>query len=327
MPDPNLAHNTETPNPEPADPDELRPQRQCFEDIARAADAAVVHDVDLVAHGIDDVLQRVEAGDGAVDLASSVITNDETVNTELYRLPRIVHALDPLDAKGAPAGDALPRLHQPGDFLPAPGAAMPDVVDPERACLLGFFCGIDALFLQDTLEDGIGEADIRADATVEGIVPDRDIVVAPAELPSVGREDTGVETVFEGAGEEGDGEGIVMGHVELVETRAGGIGCGNGFDTCATGGREGVGEVQLLSDTSDGEFAGRMVDLVDPNRGESDRSGDLRKGLEEGCREGRGRCWEETFVAKDCSCTISSIGVDKLAWDNAMPEECLTWSL
>ena len=42
---------------------------------------------------------------------------------------------------------------------------------------------------------------------------------------------------------------------------------------------------------------------------------------------GRGRCWEETFVTEDCSCTVSGIGVDKLAWDNAMPEECLAWSL
>ena len=34
-----------------------------------------------------------------------------------------------------------------------------------------------------------------------------------------------------------------------------------------------------------------------------------------------------TFVTEDCSCTVSSIGVDKLAWDDAMPEERLTWRL
>ena len=77
-----------------------------------------------------------------------------------------------------------------------------------------------------------------------------------------------------------------MGHVELVETRAGGIGCGDGFDTCAAGGREGVGEIQLLSDTSDGEFAGGVVDLVYSDRGKSDRGGDWQRDLVEGWRWG-----------------------------------------
>ena len=46
-----VAHDTETPDPETTDEDEFRAKCQGLEDIACAADARVVHDVDLVADG------------------------------------------------------------------------------------------------------------------------------------------------------------------------------------------------------------------------------------------------------------------------------------
>lgn len=46
-----VAHDTEAPDPETANEDELGAESESLEDVAGTTDAAVVHDVDLVADG------------------------------------------------------------------------------------------------------------------------------------------------------------------------------------------------------------------------------------------------------------------------------------
>lgn len=180
---------------------------------------------------------------------------------------------------------------------------MPHVVDPHGAGLFRVRLGVDTRGREALLEDGVGEAQVGADAFVEGVVARRDVVVAPAELPRVGCEDADGEAGFEGAFEEGHGQFVVVRHVELVEAGAVAIGCGDVLDRRAAGGAEAVGEVELFGDFGDGEFAERVVDLVDADGSEADGSGD--------------------FVPKDRGRGVSDVGVNELARDDAVAEEGL----
>jgi len=182
-------------------------------------------------------------------------------------------------------------------------APVPHAIDPERPRALRLLHRIDALRREPFPEHRVREAQIGADAAVEGVVAGGDVVVAPAELPGVGGEEAGGEAGVVGAFQERDGQFVVVRHVELEETRAGAVGCGDVFDGGGAGGAEAVGEVEFLGDARDGELAVGVVDFVDADRGEADRGGD--------------------FVAEDCGCCVAEVGVDKLARDDAVPEEGL----
>lgn len=118
---------------------------------------------------------------------------------------------------------------------------MPHIVDPQRARLFRLRLGVDACGGEALLEDRVGEAEVGADAFVEGVVAGGGVVVPPAELPGVGREDASAEAGFESAFEEGDGQFIVVRHVELVEAGTFSVGGRYIFDGSAAGGTEAVG--------------------------------------------------------------------------------------
>ena len=303
MPDPGLTHDAQAPNPQPAHPDKLRSQRERLSDIAGAADARVVHDVCLVADGSDDVFESVEAGDGAVDLASGVVAHDDAVAADFDGFLGVFDALDAFEAKGPTAADAFPCLDEPGDFLPAPGAAVPDAVDPSGARTLGVFFGVNALGCQALLEDGVTETEVGADAAVEGVVSCCHVIVAPAKLPGVGCEDADVEAGVEGAGEEGDCQLVIVGHVELVETRGLAVCFGDFLNGVGAGCGEAVWEVEFFGDSSYGNLSGGVVDFVDADWGEAEGRGD--------------------FMAKDCRGSVADVGVHQLSGDDAMAEESL----
>lgn len=147
---------------------------------------------------------------------------------------------------------------------------MPDGVDPHGARLVGVGGRVDAGGGEAFLEDRVREAQVGADAVVEGVVACCDVVVAPAELPGVCREDAGREAGFVGPCEERDGELVVVGHVELVEAGAGAVGFGDGFNRVAACCAETVGEIELFGDFGDGEFAERIVNFVYANWSEAD---------------------------------------------------------
>ena len=304
MPDPRLPHDTQPPHPQPADPHELGPQRQRLADVAPAADAAVVHDVRLVAYGSHDVLQRIQRGDRAIDLPARVVAHHDAVDAELDGPLRVRDALDAFKAEGLAAADGLPRLDQPGHLVPVVGTAVPHVVDPHGARALGLLLGINARGREALLEDRVREPQVGADAAVEGVVPLRDVVVAPAELPGVGGEDANVEAGLEGARQQADGQFVVVRQIQLVEAAAGTVGGGDVLDGRGARGREAVGQVELLGDFGNWELTLRVVDLVDADGGEADGRGD--------------------FVPEDCGAAGADVGVDELAGDDLVAVEGLS---
>lgn len=98
--------------------------------------------------------------------------------------------------------------------------------------------------------------------------------MSPAELPRIRRKDAGREAAVVGAGEERDRHFVVVGHVELVEAWGrGAVGGGDGFDEGASRGGEAVGEVELLGDGGDEEFALWVVAFVYTGWSEADWGG------------------------------------------------------
>lgn len=298
-----LPHNTQPPHPQPPHKHKLRPQRQRLHHIRGAPDPRIIHNIDLIAHRRRNTLQRVQTRHRPIHLPSRMITDHNAIAPDLDRAPRVRHALDPLQHKRLPAADVLPRADQPRQFRPRPRPPVPHIVDPQRARLLGLRLGIDARGREPLLKHGVREAQIRADALVEGVVARRDVVVPPAELPRVGCEDAGGKAGLEGPGEERDRELVVVRHVELVEAGAFAVGGRDVFDGCAARGAEAVGEVELFGDLSDGQFAQRVVDFVDADRRKAD--------------------WRRHFVPEDRRRRVPDVGVDELAGDDAVPEEGL----
>lgn len=142
-----------------------------------------------------------------------MVADYDAVAADLDAFLRVGYALDAFEEKGAAAADFFPCLDEPGDFLPAPCSAVPDVVDPGRAGFLRVFDRVDPHRLQPFLENGIAEAEICADTSVKGIVPYRNVVMSPAQLPSICSEHADIKTALKGTGEEGDGQLVIMGHV------------------------------------------------------------------------------------------------------------------
>ena len=180
MPHRRLSHDAQPPHPQSPNPDEIRSQGQRLHHVSCPAHAALVDDVRLVSDGTDDVFQRIQASDSAVDLASRVVGHDDAVAADVDGLLRVSDGLDVLETDWPAAADPLPRLDEPRDLVPAPRSAVPDAVDLQRARLVELCDGIDSRFLETFLEDWIAEAEVRADAVIEAVVGCGDIIVSPA---------------------------------------------------------------------------------------------------------------------------------------------------
>ena len=233
-----------------------------------------------------------------------MVAHHDAVHAELDGPLRVCDALDTFEAERLAAADLLPRLDQPRHLAPVMGAAVPHVVDPLGAGALRVLLRVDARGRKALLEDRVREAQVGADAAVEGVVALRDVVVAPAELPGVGGEDADVEAGLEGAREQADGQFVVVRHVQLVEAGPGAVGGGDVLDGGGAGGGEAVGQVELLGDFGDRQFAEGVVDLVDADGGEADRRGDL--------------------VPEDGGAGGADIGIDELAGDDLVAVEGLS---
>lgn len=133
---------------------------------------------------INDLLQSIKTGNSTIDLSSSMVRNDNAITPNLNTFLSISHALDALDGKWLATAHLLPRLDEPGNLLPAVSSAVPDVVNPLGTCFVRLLFGIDAVFSESLLEDRVAQAEVGAEAVVEGVVAGGDIVVSPAELPS-----------------------------------------------------------------------------------------------------------------------------------------------
>src|SRR6266508_1851824 len=87
-------------------------QRQGLDDVDATADATVDVDLGAAGHGLDDLWERVRSRDGAVELAASVVGDDDRGGAGVQAGDRVVAAQHALDDHGKA------RLHaQPGDRL------------------------------------------------------------------------------------------------------------------------------------------------------------------------------------------------------------------
>lgn len=98
-------------------------------------------------------------------------------------------------------------------------------------------------------------------------------------MPCIGCEHADVEAGVESAGEQGDGQFIVVGHVELIEAGTIAIGLGDLLDGIAARCAESVGEVELSRYFGDRKFAIFVVDFVYADGGKANRGGDWDMGL------------------------------------------------
>src|SRR6266542_1381543 len=75
-------------------------QRQGLDDVDATADAAVDVDLGAAGHGLDDLWERVRSRDGAVELAASVVGDDDRGGAGVQAGDRVVGAQHALDEHG-----------------------------------------------------------------------------------------------------------------------------------------------------------------------------------------------------------------------------------
>ena len=138
-----------------------------------------IHDIRLLAHLFDDILQRIQRGDCAIDLPSSMVGHDNTITAHLYSSAGILYRLYTLKAEWFPARNLLPRLDQLGDLLLRLRASMLYVIDPHGAGFIRLFLRVDTSCFKTFLENRVRETEIRAYAVVEGVLSRCCIVMAP----------------------------------------------------------------------------------------------------------------------------------------------------
>lgn len=105
------------------------------------------------------------------------------------------------------------------------------------------------------LEDRITKTEISTDAAIEGVISRGHVVMTPAKLPCVRCEDTSCEAAFVSSCKEGDGEFVVMRHIQLEEPRPFTISLCNIFNRRAAGSGQSVDEVEFFGNGSNREFA------------------------------------------------------------------------
>ncbi len=74
--------------------------------------------------------------------------------------------------------------------------------------------------------------------------------------------------------EEGGGDFVVLGPVELEEAHAAAVGCGDRFDRAARGCAEDVGQPDFLGDFGDADFFVRVEDALDADGGDEEGGGE-----------------------------------------------------
>ena len=91
-----------------------RAERERPHHVLTRANAAVEHDLDRGADGVDDPGQRGDRGHGAVELPAAVIGDDERRRAGLGRALGVLHVEQPLEHQRA-----RPQVPDPFDVLPA----------------------------------------------------------------------------------------------------------------------------------------------------------------------------------------------------------------
>jgi hypothetical protein len=233
-----------------------------------------------------------------------MVRNNNPIAPNLNRLFRIRNMLDPLEHKRLAARDPPPSLHNPRHLLPRMCTAVPHIINPLGARLVGHSLRIDPSLLQPLLENRIAESQIRPDAVVEGVVGVGDVVVPPPELPRVEGQNTGAETGLVSPRQQRNRQLIIVRQVQLEEPRSFTIGFADIFDRLAARCRQAVRQVQFFGDFRHGQFACGVVDFVDADGSEADGRRD--------------------FVAEDGGRGVAVVGVAQHSRDDAVAVEGLS---
>jgi len=135
-----------------------------------------------------------------------VITNNNPLHTRFDSELRILNMLDPLQHNRA-----IPFLLEQFNLVPGMGSAGEDILLPVLAGKADvLFDFLTVLFLELAPEDGVGEANLVADAFGEGDVGVVEVGGAPGEGPGVeGNDEDFVAGCF-GTVEEGGGDFVVL---------------------------------------------------------------------------------------------------------------------
>ena len=201
-----------------------------------------------------------------------MVANHDALHAGLYGQAGVVDVLDALQHDRA-----VPVFLEEGELVPGVRGAVEDGALP----FLGGEDGVRfwgfawVVFGEAGAEDGVGEADLVADAGGEGDVGVVEVGGAPGQAPGVEGDDQDGVVVLFGAGEERDGDGVVVRPVELVPAHTGAVGVGDFFDAAGRGGREGVGDADFGGLFGYADFFVLVEDALYAYWGEEEGGGEL----------------------------------------------------
>ena len=251
----------------PADEHRVGAERQRLEGVAARADPGVEEHGHLVADRLDDRSERVERRDRPVDLTAAVVRDDDAVDLVLDGKPGVARALDPLEQDRA-----VPVRADERQLLPAQAGVLEDARERDAGRQRGDLCRHGHPALEDRV------ARVVRDALVleEGRVPAVQVERPPAEQRRVERDDQVGVAGRLGTAQEGHGQLVVRGPVELVPARAVAVGRRHVLHLVGGLRRVDVRQPELGRRAGGGEVAVRMRERLHPDRREEDRRGHAR---------------------------------------------------
>ena len=265
-----LAANGESPGVETAEQNRARAERERFEDVRAAANAAVEEHGNAAVDLADDGGQRVKAGDRAIDLAATVIRNDQAIDAGVESKRRIVRVQNAFQKNGQAGVLAKKREILPGERSVGEKSG-PDL-DGSSGILFG-------RLRQKSAENGIAEIVGDALAENEGKVSVLEVAFAPSEHAGVEGDDERLITCAFGALEHAGREFGIFAPIQLKpqwNVLRFGADLGDFFNGAAGCGAENEGQSKRSSGASGGEFGIGMNDALNADGTEQDGSGKLR---------------------------------------------------
>jgi hypothetical protein len=156
-------------------------------------------------------------------------------------------------------------------------APMPHIINPHRTRLIRLSIRINPLLPQPPLKHRITQPQISAAPVIKRVVRGRYIIMSPAQLPRIQRQYARRKPTVRRALQQRPRKLVVVRHVELEEPHAAFfppcarvIGPPDVFNRLAARRAETIRQSQFAGDSSEGQFAVRVVDFINPEGREAD---------------------------------------------------------
>jgi hypothetical protein len=259
-----LAGDGETPDIETSQQHGASAEGQSLDGVGAVANATVEEDGHFLLDCGGDGGERVECGDGSVDLAASVVGDDDGVDAVVEGQAGVVGVQDSFQQNGQ---TSLPA--EPGEIAPGEGGVR------EQSCPeANGGRGIGLRRLRETrAEDRIAEVVRESVAKKEWKVRMLEIAFAPSEHGGVeSNDERGVSGLFRALQQAG-GEFVIFAPIELEPPRGGGHGVGDFFKGARRHGTENEGDTQGCGGAGDGNFGVRMNDVLHADGAEQNGRG------------------------------------------------------